>query len=441
MTQEPTTSAEQTGALTPATTPEILNVESINGLAVETYNKIIGSFRPFAEQFLELESKIETIKVDDVSQVDLMADARKTRLFIAKLRTSADKTRKELKADATQYNKAVQEIYNKFEERVLKAEEYLEKQEKFKELKEAEERAQKIGVRMDRLKNFPNVTSEMVINLSDEMFETFAKSLEAEAKQKELQEAEERAIAAEKAAIEKLTKERQNELLMSGAWVHLSEESKAVNFGELSEQEWKDFVSVVESVKATYEAEQEKIRIENERLKKEAEEREQKLIEIARTRTIRNSQLSQCGYTYPGEIMDLSDVVFLDLLAEKTAEYNKKEEERIALEKAAQEKAEADRISLQKEKEERERLEAELAQKQREEEERKAEEARLEKARIEAEKKAAQAPEKDKILAAINGLSMPELELKDESMASAYADIYNKFNGFKSWAQNLVVDK
>jgi hypothetical protein len=422
----------------PIKAPEILSVESINGLSTITRNQILEAFQPFAAQFDEWEAKANQIQVTDVSQTDLMKAARESRLALVKVRTSADKVRKELKADATLYNKVVQDIYNKFEAKISAIEEHLEKQEKFKELIEAQERQAKIAQRMDIVKDFPAVTSEMVINLSDEMFETFVGGLKA---QKEAAEkAEQERIAQEKREqeIRNIHAGRKEILMAEGLWQHMSDESKEQNFGTLTNDEWNTFVKVVESVKATYEAEQEKVRLENERLKKEAEEAETKRIEQARQRTIRTSQLSQCGYTHHSDVAELTESEFETLLADRKAIYEAKEQERLALEKAAADKAEAERIEREKVEAENKRLADELAQKQKEESERKAEADRLEKARIAAEKKAQKAPDAIKVKEAIQSLSMPELSLKSEESVKAYAEITSKFESFKSWANQIA---
>lgn len=429
---------EPINTVEPIVAPETLNVDALNGLSVNTRNSILEAFKPFAMQFDEWEAKANQIQVTDVSQTDLMKAARESRLALVKVRTSADKVRKELKADATQYNKAVQDIYNKLEAKISSIEEHLEKQEKFKELVEAQERQAKIAERMDRVKEFPAVTSEMVINLSDEMFETFVGGLKAQKEAAEKAEAERIAQEKREQEIRNIHAGRKEILMSEGLWQHMSEESKDQNFGTLTNDEWNTFVKVVESVKATYEAEQEKIRLENERLKKEAEEAEAKRIEQARQRTIRTSQLSQCGYTHHSDVAELTESEFETLLADKKAIYDAKEAERLALEKAAAEKAEAERIERERVEAENKRLADELAQKQKEEAERKAEAERLEKARIAAEKKAAKAPDATKIKEAVQSLSMPELSLKSEESVNAYAEITSKFESFKSWANQIA---
>lgn len=149
--------------------------------------------------------------------------------------------------------------------------------------------------------------------------------------------------------------------------------------------------------------ERERIRVENERLKKEAEERE-KAIEAER------------------------------IEAEKKLEAERSEA-------AAKQKAieEAARIEREKAEAERVKLENELKARQKAEEEAKAEAARIERERIEAEKKAAKAPDKDKLKMFIQSISLPVTpDLKTDESKAVAAIIVEKFNAFKVWAESQI---
>lgn len=279
----------------------------------------------------------------------------------------------------------------------------------------------------------------MVINLSDEMFDTFVRGLENEKKQQEEAERERIAIEEKKKAIEKLNKDRQGELLVKSIWQHLSEESQAVNLGELSREEWEDFYKVAESARNAYEDEQQRIRQENERLKAEAEKQEKKLLEIARMRTVRVSQLSQTGYTHHSDVAELSQEEFDVLLADKTAIYEAKEAERIALEKAKAEQAEKDRLEKEKVEAERKRLADELAFREEQEAKRLAEEERQRKIEEEKAKALALAPDKEKLTAWLNGFTMPEFpSIEDEPIYNVAKTIEIKFKSFQQWAQTQI---
>ena len=191
-------------------TPEILEVDSINGLSVKTKTDIHDAFLPFANQFLELEEKALSINVTEPSQTDLMSQARIARLALVKVRTGADAKRKELKAESIKYGNAVQDVYNKIEAKVSAIEAHLEKQEKFKELYDAKVLAERTAARMEKVQEFPDVTRAMIENLTDDMFETFLAGLIAK-REKEIEDAriaEEQRIAALKAEEERKETER-----------------------------------------------------------------------------------------------------------------------------------------------------------------------------------------------------------------------------------------
>ena len=149
--------------------------------------------------------------------------------------------------------------------------------------------------------------------------------------------------------------------------------------------------------------EQERIRIENDKLKAEAEARE-KVIQAERAEAERKLQ----------------------------AERAEAEAKQKAIEDAAlieREKADAERA----------KLEAELKAKEAAELKAKQEAEQKERDRIAAEAKAAKAPDKDKLKAFVTSITLPVLpELKsDESKATA-AVITAKFEAFKTWANQQI---
>lgn len=135
------------------------------------------------------------------------------------------------------------------------------------------------------------------------------------------------------------------------------------------------------------------------------------------------------------------------------AERAKVEAERKAAEdKARKEREEAERIlqaernaaaeKLAKEQEQARKLAAELQAKNDAEikaaKEAEAKAAAELKAKQEAEKKAAAAPDKEKLLSFIAGLSMPEMSLKTAYGQATEKVIREKFDGFKEWAKKEI---
>lgn len=199
---------------------DVLQVDSINGLTVETQKTITEAFMPFATQFAEWKEKALQIEVNDPSQVDLMKKAGEARKAIKKIRTAADSKKDELKEESNKYNKAVQEVRNRIWKECEEIEAHLEKQEKFKELYEAKVLAERTAARMDRLKEFPEVTSTMIAGMTDEMFEITLTGLITK-RDKGIEDAriaEEQRQAAAKAEAERLEAQRiENERLKAEA--------------------------------------------------------------------------------------------------------------------------------------------------------------------------------------------------------------------------------
>lgn len=157
-----------------------------------------------------------------------------------------------------------------------------------------------------------------------------------------------------------------------------------INLGEMEEDDYKKLFN---GAKMQYDAEQERIRKENERLEKERIERER-----------------------------LEKEKF-----EKIEEERKRERERA---KKIQEEIER---QAEKERKERERLEKAI----KEEKERKDKEERE---RLLAAERAKKAPIKEQMNNWINSLEIPNIDIDNE----VKTDIINKFNSFKEWAKKQI---
>ena len=133
--------------------------------------------------------------------------------------------------------------------------------------------------------------------------------------------------------------------------------------------------------------EREKMKADNERLQKEAEAREKAMAEERRIQAAK--------------------------LAEEQAKATKEAEAREKIEKELQAKKDAERQA---------QLDAEIKA------------AKELEAKQEAEKKAAAAPDKDKLLSFVSGLSMPAMSLTTAYGQITEKVIREKFEGFKEWA-------
>jgi hypothetical protein len=418
-------------------TPEILEVDSINGLAVKTKTDIQEAFLPFAQQFAEWKEKAATIVVTDIFQTDLMEQAGEARKAIKKIRTAVEKKKDELKEDSLRYGKAVQEIRNRIWKECEEIESHLEAQERFKELHDAKLLAERTNARMDRLKDFADVTSSIVAGMTDDQFESFLGGLVADRDKKiegerlatlryerqqqiepykdfipaeyrdadfasfthdEWQERfdwtlEQKRLHSEKLAEEKrildLHNARKDSLI--NYWAFVPETVKFSNLGEIDEDAWTEMVKNVTKAWRDAEAEKKRVAEENERLRKEAEDRE---AEAKKQQALRDAQLKK----------------------------EREARERAEAELAAKKKADDD---------EAQRIQDELKA----EESRKAKE---EKDRAAAERKAKRQPDKDKLKLHIGTLQFQKLELKTEEAQAAYDKIYAAFEKWQEESYKIA---
>lgn len=139
-----------------------------SGLEQPTQEIIAAAFAPFLEQVKEWKEKAYTLVVTDVSQVKEMKEAREARLGLKGLRVASDKVRKSLKEESLKYGSTVQAVYNLIESEISPIEGHLEKQEKFKERKEAEMRAARHAARLTELEPYiAFVPAAMIPQLAD----------------------------------------------------------------------------------------------------------------------------------------------------------------------------------------------------------------------------------------------------------------------------------
>ena len=295
-------------------------------------NAITESLNIFFNKAQEWDATIQSIVINDISETGKMRMAREGRLTLKNLRLDSDKVVK-AKRDEIKYRMAndlledklwlkagqmVEAVYKNLETK-------LEEKEKFAERKEAERKENIRIARVEKLKEYPEFDPQFtdLLNMPDVSFDQLISGLQI---------AKEKRIADEKAA-------------------------------ELARIE-KEKAEAVERAR---------IKAENERLKKEAEEKEAAL-KIEREKAE----------------------------AERRAAELKAAKERAVIEEKARKEREAAALRLKKEREEKEALEAQIrAKKQAEEKARREAELKaaseLKAAKL-AEKKAQAAPDKQKLI-------------------------------------------
>ncbi len=140
---------------------EIVTIEDTKGraLAVVTENELSSdesiilknALLPFFDQAEEWVRKAKTLTVTDENQIEKMVEARTARLALKDIRVNLDKKRKELKEESLRKGKAIDGMANILKFLIEPIEEYLEKQEKFVEIREAERKEKLQWERKEKL--------------------------------------------------------------------------------------------------------------------------------------------------------------------------------------------------------------------------------------------------------------------------------------------------
>jgi hypothetical protein len=114
-----------------------------SGLEQTKAQVILSKFQDYFALAADWENKAKTLIVSSVEQKAEMQMARAGRLFLRDKRLQVEKTRKELKEQALREGKAIDGIANVLKALIEPIESYLEKQERFVEIKQAEEAEQR----------------------------------------------------------------------------------------------------------------------------------------------------------------------------------------------------------------------------------------------------------------------------------------------------------
>lgn len=308
-------------------------------LEEETKIALRNHFLPFLEKAEEWKTKAFALVVTDATQLTEMAQAREGRLILKNIRTSTEKLRKSLKEDSLKKGKAIDGVANFVKDLIEPIEEHLDKQERFAEIKEAE-RKEALKVTREGLLTPLGITVEFY-NLAE----------------------------MDEPSFQALLQQSQNQLKAKQ-----DAERKAVE--EQQERERKE------------KEEQERVRLENERLQKEAAEKENQLKLEREATAKREAEMQRQMQAEREEAARKQRELEEKAKQEREAaeakakeERDQAEKERAAIEAKAKEEKEAAELAA---KEQQRKLDE--ANAQREAEKKKAEEAQ---AKEQAEKKRA----------------------------------------------------
>lgn len=390
----------------------------------------------FADMYnvaMDWKIKAETLKVTDITQEAEMKMADEGRKFLKKKRIDIENTRKELKEESLREGRAIDALAKALTALIEPIEDDLEKKAKFKEIYIANLKEQKRLQRLEMLRPL-EIYSENgydFANMDEATWEAFYGSMKSsyEKKKEEERLAEEQRLENER--IQQLHVARKNSII--DLWHFFPAEHKEENLGQIMEERWHSIVDSTKKAKTDHEAEQERIRIENEQLR----------LEINRTSALNTLYFPGCDVLDRELIKKGSDEEFAKYYSSLQSAYNsyklklQEEKEREEKERLA-EQAKIEAIRKQQEEEleaqrkENERLVAEQkARKEKEESDLKAEQERL--------RKEANAPEKDKALAYIKSIaSLPVPEMKGTEAIALMSELVSKRDGFAKWANELI---
>lgn len=369
------------------------------GVSDKGAQELVEAFGGPFNEVGEILANYETIKVTDVAQVEEMKKARDYRLQLKNARTTVERKRKELKEDSLKKGRAIDAVARFVKETIEPAEKYLEEQEKFRQIQEEKQRAERLAARTSAIAKFADPALYNLDTMEEEAFQQLLIKLEADAAA---------AAEAERAEIERQEAERKAEL-----------------------------------------ERQKKIAEENERLQREAKEREaaeqrklDRVNEVTRLGMVWNAEamayeLYDMAVT-AANIVELNDVKWRQLFSGveqailgKRAEEQKAAQEAEAAAEAQREKERAEADEARKKAEELERAEAE----------RRAAEEKAAADRAAAEHAALLAPDKEKITVVRSKLEAIKLDLpatKDKAAQELVANVYDQIEKIEAYIEKGI---
>lgn len=184
------------------------------GLGVPKAELMRRAFEGFFRDVSLWETKALELNVTDESQVELMEKAKDARIFLRNIRLAAEEKRKEMKAQILVEGRALDGIVNVLKGLIMPIEDHLEKQEKFKQIREKERAEARRDARLKHLAEvapsmFPIMnpaTYDLVSSMDDAQFDIFAKGAKADHDKK----IDAERILAEQAEAERKAKEEED---------------------------------------------------------------------------------------------------------------------------------------------------------------------------------------------------------------------------------------
>ncbi len=240
------------------------------GLQESKAKEIESLYIPMVKMLTEMEKQYNEIIEQDITP-ELVSDAKRLRIDISKIRINADKARKNAKEEYLRAGNAIQGAYNTLLYAVKSKEENLEKIEKHFENLEKERIAKLQEKRQSELHKYePEMNVPNLGEMQDDIWNNYINGVKLNYKQRLAAEKKAEKERKEAKRLNNLKIKRENEL--RDYWRFVPEKHPA--FETLSDDEWNDFIAEMNNAYIAHEKEQERIRLENEKMRKEAEAKE-----------------------------------------------------------------------------------------------------------------------------------------------------------------------
>jgi DNA repair exonuclease SbcCD ATPase subunit len=142
------------------------------GLQPSKIDSLMHSFAAYFNEAKKLSEAARSIVVTDETQTDLMLKARESRLTLKSLRVKVVQVHDSLKEQSLREGRAIDGVANLIKALIVPVEEHLERQEKYGELKQLERIQKKYEERISRLTPYvDDITLYAVKDMSDVAFE------------------------------------------------------------------------------------------------------------------------------------------------------------------------------------------------------------------------------------------------------------------------------
>lgn len=244
------------------------------GLETSQSDNLMKSYAGFYQDAKKVVDEVRSIVVTSEDQVELMKKAKEGRKRLKDIRVEVEKTRIKLKEQSLREGKAIDGMAHVLKALIIPVEEHLEKQEKFAELKEAKRLSDRFAERVEKLSKYvDDVSLYNLTTMSDEAFESLLISSKSsfDAKIEAQKKADDERIELEKK--QKILNERQLELAEYRQFRNQFPQPMGTPIVTIdtTEEEYQATLKKCKDLKSDYDKEQERIRIENEELRKKSD--------------------------------------------------------------------------------------------------------------------------------------------------------------------------